>query len=37
MLIGAGIDAVNLTGGMSAWEATGLPVVDGRGGRGTVA
>ncbi len=36
ILIGAGIDAVNLTGGMSAWEATGLPVVDGRGDTGTV-
>lgn len=30
-LVGAGIDAVNLTGGMQAWSAAGQPVVsDGR-------
>ena len=25
-LVGAGYDAVNVTGGMNAWEAAGLPV-----------
>jgi hypothetical protein len=33
-LLGAGIEAVNLTGGMPAWAAAGRPVVDEGGGRG---
>lgn len=32
----AGFDAANLTGGMAAWEAAGLPVVDNVGGPGAV-
>lgn len=32
----AGYDVVNLDGGMQAWAAAGLPVVDGNGGDGTV-
>jgi rhodanese-related sulfurtransferase len=32
-----GYDAVNLAGGMKAWAAAGLPVVDDAGGPGTVA
>lgn len=36
-LLGAGYDAVNLAGGMQAWEATGLPVVTDSGGAGRVA
>lgn len=36
MLAKAGFDAVNLTGGMTAWQAAGLPVVNGRGKRGSV-
>jgi rhodanese-related sulfurtransferase len=32
----AGFDAVNLSGGMAAWEAAGLPVVDDVGGPGVV-
>ncbi|MFF4950747.1 rhodanese-like domain-containing protein [Streptomyces chattanoogensis] len=35
-LIQQGIDAVNVEGGMQAWEATGRPVSDGKGGTGTV-
>ncbi|MFJ6747880.1 MULTISPECIES: rhodanese-like domain-containing protein [unclassified Streptomyces] len=35
-LIQQGIDAVNVSGGMQAWEATGRPVTDGKGGSGTV-
>src|SRR6195952_2285017 len=35
-LIRAGFDAMNLSGGMAAWEAAGLPVVDDDGGPGTV-
>ncbi|MEI5098858.1 rhodanese-like domain-containing protein [Streptomyces sp. PmtG] len=31
-----GIDAVNVAGGMEAWEASGKPVVDGKGQPGTV-
>src|SRR5206468_3613591 len=31
-----GYDAVNLAGGMRAWAAAGLPVVDDDGGEGTV-
>lgn len=31
MLVDAGFDAVNLAGGMSAWEAAGLPTVSGHG------
>ncbi|MDQ1741951.1 MAG: hypothetical protein QOE23_290 [Pseudonocardiales bacterium] len=32
----AGFDAANLSGGMAAWEAAGLPVVDNVGGPGAV-
>lgn len=32
----AGWDAVNLTGGMKAWAAAGLPVVDDLGSAGSV-
>ncbi|KIZ19430.1 sulfurtransferase [Streptomyces natalensis ATCC 27448] len=35
-LIQQGIDAVNVDGGMQAWEAAGRPVADGKGGVGTV-
>lgn len=35
-LVGAGIDAHNLAGGMQAWARAGLPVVDSRGGPGSV-
>ncbi len=31
-----GFDAVNLSGGMGAWQDAGRPLVDGRGGAGTV-
>ncbi|MBJ3805860.1 rhodanese-like domain-containing protein [Streptomyces flavofungini] len=31
-----GLDAVNVDGGMQAWEATGRPVVDDKGQPGTV-
>jgi rhodanese-related sulfurtransferase len=37
ILTSAGLDAVNLTGGMSAWARCGLPVVSDFGGPGTVA
>jgi rhodanese-related sulfurtransferase len=32
----AGFDAVNLTGGMTAWQAAGLPMVSWRGEKGAV-
>lgn len=35
-LISWGFDAVNVVGGMQAWEAAGLPVVRDDGGAGTV-
>lgn len=35
-LIQQGIDAVNVAGGMQAWEAAGHPVSDGKGGSGSV-
>ncbi|GAA3188668.1 MULTISPECIES: rhodanese-like domain-containing protein [Streptomyces] len=35
-LIQQGIDAVNVVGGMQAWEAAGRPVTDGKGGTGAV-
>src|ERR1700712_4991135 len=35
-LTGAGFNALNLSGGMAAWEAAGLPVVDDAGGPGAV-
>lgn len=37
VLTKAGYDAVNLTGGMAAWRAAGLPVVNARGKKGKVA
>ena len=37
ILTAAGIDASNLTGGMSAWARSGLPVVSNNGGPGTVS
>lgn len=37
ILTSAGLDAANLTGGMSAWARSGLPVVSSSGGPGTVA
>jgi rhodanese-related sulfurtransferase len=36
-LITLGLEAVNLTGGMTAWLASGLPVVHDDGSQGTVA
>ncbi|MEU3710340.1 rhodanese-like domain-containing protein [Streptomyces catenulae] len=35
-LIQQGIDAVNVVGGMQAWESAGRPVSDGKGGTGSV-
>ena len=35
-LIGSGFDVANLTGGMQAWDAAGLPVIADDGGAGTV-
>lgn len=35
-LVAAGFNAANLAGGMQAWAAAGLPVVDAAGGAGTV-
>lgn len=35
-LIQQGVDAVNVEGGMQAWEAAGRPVVTDQGGAGTV-
>ncbi|MFD0163386.1 rhodanese-like domain-containing protein [Streptomyces decoyicus] len=35
-LIQQGVDAVNVGGGMQAWEAAGRPVSDGKGGSGVV-
>ncbi|GGU58782.1 sulfurtransferase [Streptomyces albospinus] len=35
-LLQQGIDAVNVAGGMQAWEAAGRAVSDGKGGVGTV-
>jgi len=37
LLVDAGHDARNLTGGMQAWAAAGLPVVRGDGAPGEVA
>jgi rhodanese-related sulfurtransferase len=37
LLAARGVDAVDVTGGMAAWEREGLPVHDGRGRPGTVA
>lgn len=36
-LVGAGLDARNVAGGMQAWAAAGLPVVTEAGGPGRVA
>lgn len=35
-LVQQGVDAVNVAGGMQAWEAAGRPVSDGKGGAGAV-
>ncbi|MFB7632504.1 rhodanese-like domain-containing protein [Streptomyces sp. NPDC056149] len=35
-LVQQGLDAVNVAGGMQAWEADGRPVTDGKGGAGAV-
>lgn len=37
LLTERGIDAVDVKGGMEAWQYAGLPIVNGRGGRGVVA
>lgn len=37
VLTKAGFDVVNLTGGMTAWKTSGLPLVNSRGKKGTVA
>ncbi|MCM2578425.1 rhodanese-like domain-containing protein [Streptomyces meridianus] len=37
LLAERGFDVVDVKGGMEAWQSAGLPVVDGRGGRGVVA
>lgn len=37
VLTKAGFDAVNLSGGMAAWKAAGLPLVSSRGKKGIVA
>ncbi|MEU8573155.1 rhodanese-like domain-containing protein [Streptomyces asoensis] len=37
LLLARGADAVDVIGGMRDWSAAGLPVVDARGQRGTVA
>jgi rhodanese-related sulfurtransferase len=37
LLTKAGFDAVNLDGGMTAWRAAGLPMINSRGKKGTVA
>ena len=36
LLVGAGFSVSNLEGGMKAWEAAGLPVVDEAGGIGHI-
>lgn len=35
-LLQQGVDALNVEGGMAAWAASGRPVVDDKGGPGTV-
>ncbi|WP_433447290.1 rhodanese-like domain-containing protein [Streptomyces sp. CA-142005] len=37
LLQARGVEAVDVIGGMQEWAAAGLPVVDARGGNGTVA
>ncbi|ANP50155.1 rhodanese-related sulfurtransferase [Streptomyces griseochromogenes] len=37
LLVARGADAVDVIGGMRDWAGAGLPVVDARGGNGTVA
>ncbi|WP_369387469.1 rhodanese-like domain-containing protein [Streptomyces sp. CG1] len=37
LLSARGVEAVDVVGGMRAWAEAGLPVVDARGGNGTVA
>ncbi|WP_326593445.1 rhodanese-like domain-containing protein [Streptomyces sp. NBC_01294] len=37
LLTERGAEAVDVTGGMNAWAAAGLPVVDGHGNRGSIA
>lgn len=36
VLSNAGFDAVNLDGGMAAWNAAGLPIVNSRGKKGSL-
>ena len=37
VLVRAGYDAVNMSGGMHGWKAAGLPLVNRKGKRGTIA
>ncbi|MFJ2597097.1 rhodanese-like domain-containing protein [Streptomyces erythrochromogenes] len=37
ILTGRGAEAIDVKGGMNAWAAAGLPVVDGRGSSGSIA
>ncbi|MFC9819607.1 rhodanese-like domain-containing protein [Streptomyces erythrochromogenes] len=37
LLTGRGAEAVDVKGGMNAWVAAGLPLVDGHGNRGPIA
>ncbi|MEU9394688.1 rhodanese-like domain-containing protein [Streptomyces sp. NPDC048324] len=37
LLVARGAEAVDVIGGMRDWAAAGLPVVDARGGNGTIA
>ncbi|MEV0176131.1 rhodanese-like domain-containing protein [Streptomyces sp. NPDC050803] len=37
LLTARGVDAVDVIGGMRDWAGAGLPVVDSRGGNGTIA
>lgn len=37
LLTGRGASAVDIQGGMNAWAAAGLPVVDDRGNSGSIA
>ncbi|WP_028809191.1 rhodanese-like domain-containing protein [Streptomyces sp. 351MFTsu5.1] len=37
LLVARGVQAVDVIGGMRGWAAAGLPVVDARGGNGSIA